>query len=158
MSSSDVLKILPKYLSSRFGSIKSYVWESLFPYDYKSKILGRTPKEYRREKYNSMINLADEATLIVFIFILNKFFLEGHTAAKKSVDLLSSLDVDGYYLGKNLYKGRNKNVMMGKNLARKLMLVVGKETRNIIEEANYISDILNLYKQKCKKIYGYISF
>lgn len=148
MNQNELLSGLPKFITTRFQSTSNYVWETLFPkhrldyllYKYKSK------KE-RREQYRRFRIVSEEAALMVFIFELNRFFLEGSKAAKNAVDTFRELQVEGFYIGKTLFKDRNENVMMGEKIAESLIQEIkNDEMKKLITGSKHYGEILDYYR------------
>ena len=74
MNISEVMKLAPRYLTLRYGSLNSYVWESLYPQDYRNRIFSNIEEGASRDaKFQSMKSLADEASLLVFL-LREEFF------------------------------------------------------------------------------------
>lgn len=144
----EIIKNGPRYLTIRYGSLNSYVWEHLFPQDYKNRILGKIKnKEEKKEKIIKMKELVDEATVLVFIFVTRQIFTEGSRAAKETVDILKELGVNEFYLGSKKFTKRNENVILGDNLAQELLLSLDDKTQKLILEAKYPYQIINEYKK-----------
>ena len=147
MNISEIMKSAPRYLTLRYGSLNSYVWESLFPQDYRNRIFSRIKSEPERKgKFIKMKSLADEASLLVFIFVTRKIFQEGATAAKDTVDILKELDVEEFYLGSAKFSGRNENVILGDLLAEELLNLLDDEMKTFLLEAHYVSNIIDRYQ------------
>jgi len=142
----EVMKFAPRYLSLRYGSLNSYVWEKLFPPEYRSKLLRYKNDETKKERIEWMKSLADEASLLAFIFVTKKIFSEGAQAAKDAVDIFAKLDVNEFYLGTTCFSGRNENVILGDMLAEKLMVTLGNDARKLIEDKNYLFEITDVYE------------
>ena len=156
MSISEIMKGAPKYLSMRYGSLHSYVWQALFPQDYINKVLHKidSPKE-KKEKMMRMKSLADEASILVFIFYTKKMLTEGATATKNTVDILKELKVDEFRLGNTDFSKRNKNVVLGDILSEKLLSLLSNEIKNLLSEVVYISQIIDYYKGIRNSEYSY---
>ena len=73
-------------------------------------------------------------------------------ATKSAVDILKEIGVPELYLGNTKFSGRNKNVIMGDQLAEKLLKSLNRDARNIIAESVYISDIIEKYEKIKKQI------
>lgn len=151
MSFTNLIKGAPRYLTLRYGSLNSYVWESLFP---KKDITRRFSKikdeKIKKTEIGIMKNIVDEATLLVFIFVTRKVFIEGSNTAKEAVDILKELGVNEFYLGKAKFSERNENVMMGEKLSERLLLSLNPEMRDLVLDSNYIYQILDRYKKLTK--------
>ena len=148
MNLSSIMKSAPRYLALRYGALNSYVWESLYPAPEKNRILYRIKGESSRKKeLNRMRRIVDEATLLVFVFVTRRIFLEGSDAAKKAVDTLKELGINEFYLGKAKFAGRNENVLQGERLAKKLFDSLSAEMKSLISESTYMSDVINVYRE-----------
>ena len=150
----EVMKYAPRYLSLRYGSLNSYVWDRLFPPEYKNKLLRYRNDETKKERIEWMKSLADEASLLSFIFVTKKIFKEGSQAAKDAVDILAKLDVNEFFLGRTCFSGRNENVILGDVLAEKLMSVLGEDARRLIENKDYLFEIIEVYENIRDKKYA----
>jgi hypothetical protein len=147
LSISEVLKSAPRYLSMRYNSLNFYVWETLFPEDYRKKVLLKlNTSSERKEEYAKMKSISDEATLLVFIFVVKNFFSEGSRMAKATVDTLKEFDVPGFNLGKSFFSERNENVVLGDKLAEKLIfLLEDSDAAALIKNSKHIYEILDKY-------------
>lgn len=153
MSFANLMKSAPRYLVLRYGALNSYVWESLFPRKELNKKLSKIKDEkIKKSEIDKIKNIVDEATILVFIFVTRKIFIEGSNTAKEAVDILKELGVDGFYLGKAKFSGRNENVMMGENLSEKLLSSLDPEMRSLILNSNYIYQILDKYRNLTGKL------
>jgi hypothetical protein len=155
MNYSEILKKAPRYISTIYNSLNSYVWETLFSNDYRSKVLSRfeTP-ESRKGEYAKMKAMSEEATLLVFIFVLRKFFLEGSRMAKATVDELKTFGVKSFNFGKTCFSRRNRNVILGDILAQKLFSIIDNKARQLLLDKNQIYEILQVYDDLKKEKYG----
>jgi len=152
---SKILKNAPRYLSIRFNSLNSYVWESLFPENFRRRVFSKIKdKEKRRKEYKKMRSISEEASILVFIFVLRKIFIESSKATKETVDMLKELNVNGFYLGKRYYEERNKNVIAGDELAKKLFLLLDARAKKIILNTDQIYEILDRYQKIKNEFYG----
>ncbi len=148
------MKNAPRYLTLRYGALNAYVWEGLFPQEYRNKIIGRVKDPVEKKAvFIKMKAFAEEASLLVFIFVTRRIFNEGSTAAKSAVDVFKELDVREFYLGNTKFSGRNENVVMGDTLAEALMAGLDKKTKSLILESNYVSEIVDIYKKIRSNIY-----
>lgn len=156
MNISEVIKGAPKYLIQRYISLNSYVWDSLFPPDGRGLIFSKikSSKE-RKEKLIRMKTIVDEATVLVFIFITRKIFIEGSVASKNTVDTLEELGVKELFLGKKKFFKRNKNVVLGDKLAQRLLLTVKNDIKPLLTNAKYVSDIIDQFKKVVKSDNSY---
>jgi Fe-S oxidoreductase len=144
---SSIIKIAPRYLTRQYGALNSYVWEGVFPRESRNRALNKIKDESKRkEKFSRMKDIVDEATLLTFIFVTRKVLMEGTEAAKNAVDTLKSIGVKEFYLGKAKFSGRNENVMQGERLAGKLFSSLNKDMQGLISNSNFMSDIINKYK------------
>lgn len=116
-----MLENSPKYLRDRFYQLRSYVWYELFPKDeFLRKLKFHQTKKEKKLFKRKAKNIVNEATYIMLIFIMKKFFSDGTKIAKEAVDIYTELKLDGFTVGGIEYKGRNKNVMMGEELSKNL--------------------------------------
>ncbi|HSR89074.1 MAG TPA: hypothetical protein VLK22_01565 [Candidatus Udaeobacter sp.] len=144
----EALKNAPRYLIIRYNSLSSYVWDNLFPNDYRRKVLSRIKTlNERKNEYKMMRSISDEATLLVFIFVINNFFTEGSRMAKKTIDILKEFNVSGFYLGRSFFEERNENVVLGDRLAQRLLALLDNKTRDLVLNSKYIYEILEKYKE-----------
>jgi len=147
MNLSSVMKSAPRYLTRQYGALNSYVWEGVFPRESRNRTLYKIKDESKRkERLARMKDVVDEATLLTFIFVTRKVLMEGTEAAKKAVDTLKSIGIKEFYLGKAKFSGRNENVMQGERLAKKLFSSLNNDMQELISNSNFISDIINKYK------------
>jgi hypothetical protein len=154
MHLSELTKSAPKFISDRYGSLNSYVWETLFPEDLKNRVMRRTHKRERKARFQSMKELVEEATLLAFIFVVHKTFIEGSVAAKNAVDTFRELGVPGFHLGKTYFSGRNEAVVLGDNLASEMLEVLRGEARQLVLNSNKLHEILEPYKDHISKVYA----
>lgn len=149
MNISEFLNDAPKFITSRFSSINKYVWESLFPESFREELIKKKKnKKDRKEELSRLKSISDEASIIVFLFLINKFFLDGSKAAKQAVDTLKDLNVDGFYIGQSYFSERNKKVLQGEQIAALMISSIKEETvRNLILKSNYVSEILDEYRK-----------
>ncbi|MFW5879202.1 MAG: hypothetical protein ACOCUV_00100 [bacterium] len=149
MNSFSFLSGAPKFLTNRFNSINKYVWETLFPEQIRKELIGRKKtKKERKEEYNRLRGISDEASTVIFIFLLNKFFIDGSKAAKHAVDKFKELDVDGFYIGSNYFSGRNEKVLQGENIAKKLIDSLGESpAKKLVLNSEYVSQIIDEYRK-----------
>lgn len=151
MNLSSIIKSAPRYLQLRYGGLNSYVWESLFPRKEKNRILSKIKDESKKkEEFVRMKEVVDEATLLIFIFVTKKIFIEGSNAAKNAVDTLRELGVKEFYLGDAKFAGRNENVVLGDKLADRLFASLNRDMRSLLTDSIYMSDIINKYKTLSK--------
>lgn len=147
MKFAEIFKLAPRYLTMRYYSLSSYVWEFLFPEEYRKKVLFKIKrKEDRRKEYARMREIAEEATLLVFIFYIRKFFIDGSKAARDTVDILKKFKVNKLNLGGEVFSKRNKNVMRGDKLANNLTSLIDNDAKSLILQSEYASQILKKYK------------
>lgn len=148
MNTAEIFKDAPKYITQRFYAINSYVWKSLFPENTLNERLRKIDTEKARaEELKRLKEIADEASLVVLILLLRKFFSEGSNAAIQAVDLFKELGVEGFQIGSKYFTGRNENVMEGELLAEGLMdTIKSPELKTLILKSEYPFQILNRYK------------
>jgi hypothetical protein len=141
--------VAPKFITSRFNSVHKYVWQTLFPEQLiKEKLRKKKTKEDRKKEMARFKSISEEASTLVFLFLLNKFFLEGAKAAKQAVDTFKDLNVDGFYIGGNYFSERNDKVIQGDKISQQLLDTIQDEkARNLVTQSKYIYEILNEYKK-----------
>lgn len=156
MNISEIIKKSPRYLSSRYGSLRSYVQEGVYPQEYKVKILSKIKnKEQRKQKNIRMDTLVDEATALAFLFVIRKMFVEGSVATKNTVDTLKELGIDGLFLGRTEFTDRNSNVLLGDTLAEKITSTLDNETQTLLLNIKNVYEIVDYYKKKRNSENGY---
>ena len=142
----------PKFIRDRFYGIRSYVWFTLFPADEYERKIRRLTRENKRKYRDNVNELVDEASIALFIFFIQKFLKQGTEIAQKAADVYTSLNLEGFWIGREKYEGRNENVMMGEKLANILLNNISQNLKKIIEEADQPYEIINLYKIKIREI------
>jgi hypothetical protein len=154
MNTSELFKDVPQFLVKRYVSINKYVWENLFPEDFRAERLTRIQgKDKRKAEFAKMKQIADEATLVAFIFLTKQLFSEGSNAAKKAVDAFKELEIDGFYIGSTFFQGRNPNVLRGERLVTALLGYLKDERLKImIRQSHKLSDIISEYKEIYKRL------
>lgn len=146
MNSNDFLSFTPKFLQSRFYSINKYVWDILVPRP--ADLLMRRKKNERKKELERIKSISNEASIIVYIYLLNKFFKEGSSAAKSAVDTFKELNIEGFYIGQNYFSGRNNKVLQGERIAQVLLESIKDEkAKDLILKSDHVSDILDKYKE-----------
>lgn len=148
MNPSTIFKNAPKYISQRFSAINSYTWTSFFPENALNERLRRFPKgQGSKTELARLKDVVNEASLIIFIFLLKRFFLDGSNAAIQAVDTFKELGIDGFQIGSKKFKDRNKNVMKGEELAAQLMQsITDEELKALINESQFVTQIIDKYK------------
>ncbi|MFA6256807.1 MAG: hypothetical protein WCT29_00675 [Candidatus Paceibacterota bacterium] len=148
MNISEIMKSAPRYLAMRYGSLYTYVWQSLFPKEYINKVLYRidNPKE-KKEKFFRMKTIAEEASVLVFLFYTKKMLIEGANATKNTVDILKELDIKEFRLGKTRFAGRNNNVILGDRLAERLLRLLDDDVKRLLSRTEYMSQIIDHYRR-----------
>lgn len=149
MSSTDFLNGAPKFITNRFSSINKYVWQTMFPEQtIKERLIRYETKVERRKEIARLKSISEEASTLVFLFLLNKLFLEGAKAAKQAVDTFKGLNVDGFYIGGNYFSGRNDKVIQGDKISEQLIATIQDEkARNLVTQSKYIYEILDEYRK-----------
>ncbi len=140
----------PKYINQRLSSVNKYTWSVFFPGNSLNEHLRKKKTKTERTKELSRLReIINEASYVVFVFLLNKFFIEGTKSAQKAVDTFKELNVNEFFIGSKNFSGRNENVMRGKNLSIKLMEFIKKNHKlyQLVNEANYVSDIISQYRE-----------
>ncbi|MGV8139254.1 MAG: hypothetical protein AB2L20_29015 [Mangrovibacterium sp.] len=148
MSSSDFLSSAPKFITARFNSVNKYVWQTLFS---EQIIIKQTTKfktkVERRKEISRLKSISDEASTVIFLFLINKFFTEGAKAARQAVDTFKELGVDGFFIGRNYFSERNENVKQGDDISEKLLSSIQDiKVKELITQSHYVSEILDKYR------------
>lgn len=148
---------VPKFITARFHSVNTYVWELLFPDDRLQKILDRyQTKGEKREQLRQMKQIAQEASLAYFICDIKTFLNAGSAAAKNAVDVLHDLDIDGFYIGRKQFRARNENVLMGDELSKRLIELISDDyLRGMVSNSPSTSRIIDYYKNVVSSVYGH---
>lgn len=144
----SIFKDAPKFISQRFSAINRYVWNSFFPDNTLNKELRKIESDTKRKReLRRLKDIINEASIVIFIFLLKKFFVEGSEAAIKAVDTFKDLGIeDGFQIGSKHFEGRNENVMQGYMLAKSLLdNIEDPELIDLINNSNYITQIINRY-------------
>jgi len=149
MSSTDFLTGAPQFITARFNSVHKYVWQTLITEQIiKEKLIKKKTKAERRKEIARLKSISEEASTLIFLFLLNKFFLEGAKAAKQAVDTFKDLKVEGFYIGGNYFSERNDKVIQGDKISQQLLNTIHDEkARNLVTHSNYVYEILNEYKK-----------
>lgn len=142
-----MLENSPKYLRDRFFQLRSYVWYELFPKDQFLRKLNyyQSKKEKKAFRIRAK-NIVDEATYMMLIFVMKKFFADGTKVAQEAVDIFRDLDIDGFIIGGKEYQKRNENVMLGEKLSQILYDSLSPEVKELIKDKNYPHEIVSMYK------------
>jgi hypothetical protein len=148
MNNYSFLNGAPKFITNRFNSVNKYVWETLFPEQTRKELIGKKDsKKARKVEFTRLRGISNEASTVVFIFLLNKFFNDGSKAAMHAVDTFKDLNVEGFYIGSNYFSDRNDKVMQGEIIAKKLIDSLGESpAKKIVLESNYVYQILDEYR------------
>ena len=146
----DFLDNAPRFIAIRFYSINKSVRSSLIPEELiKKKLTQKTTKKARKEEYQRLKSISDEAAIVAFIFIFRKLLIEGSNAAKNAVDTFEQLGEKGFYIGNDFFSGRNEKVIQGEKLADKLLKSIkDKKLKQLVLDSDYMSQILREYKNK----------
>lgn len=148
MNSNLIFKDAPKFLTIRFNSLNKYVQEIFLSSESLAKIKLRfKTKDSRIAEIKRIRRITDEASLVAFIFVIRKMFVEGSEAAKNAVDTFSELNVNGFRIGAKFFQGRNENVVQGELLAEKMLNSISDEnTKALIKNSKFLYEILDNYK------------
>lgn len=148
MSSTDFLSGAPKFITTRFNSVNKYVWQTLFPEQtVKEQIFKFKTKADRKKEINRLKGISEEASTVVFLYLLNKFFTEGAKAARQAVDTFKELGVDGFFIGGNYFSERNEKVIQGDKISENLLASIKDEkAKELVTNSNYVSEILDKYR------------
>ena len=149
MDTTEIFKNAPRYIVTRFYTINNYVWKAFFPENELNDRLRKLKnKELSRKELSRLKDIVSEATLVVFIFLLKRFFTEGSNAAKKAVDVFSELGIDGFQIGSKYFSERNENVIEGDTLADALIATIDdQELLDLINNSNQVYQIIDRYKR-----------
>lgn len=149
MGINEFLSQAPKFIVSRYNSLNKYVWEMLVPDDLlKIQLDKKVTKAEKRKEMIRLKEISEEAAIVCFIFVVNRFFIEGSDAAIQAVDTLSELNIKGFYIGNSYFSERNDKVIQGQVLAKNLMNSLGdSKAKKLIQKSLYISDIIKEYQK-----------
>ena len=130
--------------------MNKYVRETLLPEQKIKEQLRKFPtKPEKQEEMSRLKAIAEEASIIVFLFLINKFFIEGSKAASNAVDTFKGLGVDGFYIGKSYFHERNENVVQGYNISKKLLeSIEDHEVKELVVSSHSVYEILERYKNR----------
>jgi hypothetical protein len=154
MNLSDVTKTAPKYLNDRSGSLRSYVQEVLFPDRVRDLILRRASKGEKKRTITEIASVVEEATLLAYVFVTHRTFIEGSKAAKNAVDTFEELGVPGFYLGTTYFSRRNEAVILGDKLAEQMLAELDDTAREIILRSEKLYQVLEPYRDYLRQTYG----
>lgn len=148
MSSTDFLSGAPKFITTRFNSVNKYVWQTLFPEQtVKEQIIKYKTKAERRKEISRLKGISEEASTVVFLFLINKFFTEGAKAARQAVDTFKDLGIDGFFIGGNYFSERNEKVIQGDKISERLLSSIKDDkAKELVTKSNYVSEILDKYR------------
>jgi hypothetical protein len=148
MTSSIFFKNAPKYISQRFSTVNSYTWSSFFPENSLNQRLMKFPNGQESKAELARIrDVVNEASIVIFIFLIKRFFLDSTNAAKQAVDTFKDLGTPSFQIGSKKFADRNKNVMKGEELATQLMnSITSEELKTLINESQYVTQIIDKYK------------
>lgn len=149
MNTSSIFKYAPKYISTRFNSINNYTWKAFFPDNELNRRLKKiNDKQLSKQELSRLKNIVSEASLVIFIFLLKRFFTEGSNAAKEAVDTFKLLGVEGFQIGSKYFSERNENVIEGENLANALISVIhDPKLLDLINNSSHVYQIIEEYKK-----------
>jgi len=149
MNSSDFLDGAPKFLTNRFNSVNKFVWETMFPEEKRNEIIKKKKSKIERKaEFIRLRSISDEAAIIVFLFLIYRFFIDGSKAAKNAVDTLKELDIQGFYIGSNFFAERNEKVIQGDKLSDILILALQDENvKRLVTKSTHVSEIIDEYKK-----------
>lgn len=148
MENESIFSDAPKFVTQRFATINSYVWNSFFPENSLNKELRKLENDKERKKeLKRLKSIINEVSTVALIFLLKKFFEDGSKAAIKAVDTFGELGIEGFQIGSKYFSERNENVMEGQNLAEHLMASINdKELIDLINNSNTLLQIINRYR------------
>lgn len=153
MNSSLFFKNAPKFITQRFSTVNNYTWSSLFPENSLNERLRQFSNgEQSKAELARIKDIVNEASIVVFIFLLKRFFLEGTDAAKQAVDTFKELGIPDFQIGSKKFANRNRNVMKGEELANQLMSsITSEELKTLINGSKFVTQIIDKYKQLIEK-------
>jgi len=148
MDTSLIFKGAPKYISQRFSTINSYTWNSFFPENtLNERLIKFGNGEESKAELNRIKDIVSEASLVVFIFLLKRFFSEGTSAAIQAVDTFKDLGIKSFQIGSKKFADRNKNVMKGEELANTLLKAISNpEITALVDDSKYLTQIIDKYR------------
>lgn len=149
MDTTQIFKDAPRYIVTRFYTINNYVWKAFFPENELNKRLRKLDnKDLSRKELSRLKDIVSEASLVIFIFLLKRFFTEGSNAAKKAVDIFGELGIDGFQIGSKYFRERNENVIEGDKLADALLATIDdKDLLVLINNSNHVYQIVDRYRK-----------
>lgn len=149
MDTADIFKNAPRYVITRFYTINNYVWKAFFPEnELNEKLRKMNNKDLSKKELSRIKGIVSEAALVIFIFLLKRFFTEGSNAAKKAVDVFKELDIEGFQIGSKYFSERNENVIEGDKLADALIQSIDdKDLLNLINNSTQVYQIIDRYKK-----------
>lgn len=149
MDTTQIFKNAPRYIVTRFYTINNYVWKAFFPENELNERLRKLDnKDLSKKELLRLKEIVSEASLVVFIFLLKRFFMEGSNAAKKAVDIFGELGIEGFQIGSKYFSERNKNVIEGDKLADALIATIeDKELLDLINNSNQVYQIVDRYRK-----------
>ena len=149
MDTTQIFKNAPRYIVTRFYTINNYVWKAFFPENELNERLKKIEnKDLSNKELARLKDIVSEASLLVFIFLLKRFFTEGSNAAKEAVDIFSELGIKGFQIGSKYFSERNENVIEGDELAEALISTIeDKELLDLINNSKQVYQIIDRYKQ-----------
>ena len=103
----------------------------------------------RKEELRRLKGIVNEASIVILIFILKKFFKEGTEAAIKAVDTFQDIGIkDGFQIGSKHFKERNENVLEGYRLADLLVeKIEDPDLLDLINNSRYVTQIIEKYRK-----------
>ena len=149
MDTTSIFKNAPKYISTRFNSINNYTWKAFFPDNELNRRLKKiNDKQLSKQELLRLRNIVSEASLVIFIFLLKRFFTEGSNAAKEAVDTFKFLGVEGFQIGSKYFSERNENVIQGDNLADELISIIhDHKLLDLINNSSHVYQIIEEYRK-----------
>jgi hypothetical protein len=149
MNNNEILKDAPRYIVARFNAINNYTWRIMFPdNDLTARLRTVQGRSKRAEELSRIKTIVSEASLVVFIFLLRRFFNEGTRAAAQAVDTLKGVGIPALQIGSKTFTERNENVMMGEELAKNMIASIkDQKLLELIDNSFSASDIIHYYKR-----------
>lgn len=89
--------------------------------------------------------------LVAFCYAANRFFKEGAEAARIAVDEFQRFNIPGFQVGSTHFEGRNRNVILGDQLAADLVRSFdGSPLMDFIVSASSMTDLVHSLTRKIR--------
>ena len=144
---SGLLKDAPRYITKQYSGIHMYVWKKLYSESRYRALTRKKSEAQYKERLKNMKILANEATTVVLIFLINRMLRKGTEIAKDTINNLKCFDIDSFSLGTLTYEGNNKNVTLGEDLANELIETIpDKKLKKFILSCTSVAEIIRYYR------------